>query len=687
MYDARVRAVVVLVLACGGSSPPAAKAPVPRAPSDAAIDSAPAPPPRPHARGNPSSSLIPRVEFFASTRYSNVRISPDGKRFAWIEPRTNIAMPYVAPLGHIEQAALVATDTTRPVTGLIWTFDAKHILYVQDANGDGNAHLFRWDVDTAKVADLVPIKGARVDLMALGEKKLVALVGINDRDSQADDIYTVDLATGDKQRVLVNDDKLAGFVIDHDLRVRFATKVLADNSAQILVRDGAAWRVWDTIPADERDTFRVLGIDPRGARAWVVDARGRDTAAVFSVDIATKQRTLVAADPKVDASSAFVHPATGALAGVGFSRIRPRWVVIDKSLAADAAALDKIADGSWELTSATRDGAKWMVAYSLDTQPGKYFVYDRKTKTAQFVFDMTPSLASFTLARMHGYEVAARDGLALVAYVSLPRDRDPRGDGSPDQPLPLVVLVGPDPSARESLTYDPLHQLFASRGYAVMSVNFRGVGGYGKAFSAAGAREWGKRMEDDLVDAVRWAVGKKIADGKRVGIVGLNYGGYAALMGVATAGDTFACAADILGPADLATYAKLTAPQLMGVFAQRIGDPSTAEGVAALRAISPLARAAEIAKPLLVVHSGEQVAGADVAKLVDIASVRAPVSFIVFPDETGTIARAENDIAMLAAIEAFLSEQLGGWFAPLEAPIAKASSMKIVRGAEYLPGF
>ncbi len=199
--------------------------------------------------------------------------------------------------------------------------------------------------------------------------------------------------------------------------------------------------------------------------------------------------------------------------------------------------------------------------------------------------------------------VKSRDGLDLVCYLTLPPGTDPKGTGRPGSPLPLVLDVHGGPWARDSWGFDPMHQLLANRGYAVLSVNFRGSTGFGKKFVNAGNHEWAGKMHNDLIDAVEWAIKEKIADTGKVAIMGGSYGGYATLVGLTFTPEKFACGVDIVGPSNLITLLKTIPPYwapVVQMFTDRVGDPTTDEGKKLLEERSPLTRVAQIRRPLLI---------------------------------------------------------------------------------------
>jgi dipeptidyl aminopeptidase/acylaminoacyl peptidase len=289
--------------------------------------------------------------------------------------------------------------------------------------------------------------------------------------------------------------------------------------------------------------------------------------------------------------------------------------------------------------------------------------------------------------------IAARDGLALISYLTLPRGLDPAGSGRPAAPAPLVLLVHGGPWARDAFGYDPYVQWLADRGYAVLNVNFRGSTGLGKQFVNAGNREWGRRMDDDLLDAVAWAVDQRIADPARVAIFGTSYGGYAVLAGVTRNPELYACGVDVVGPSNLETLLATVPPYWASFRAQLVralGDPDTEDGRALLRERSPLHLAGRIRRPLLIAQGANDPRVKQAESDQMAAAMKAngvPVTYLLYPDEGHGFVRPENQLAFVAVAENFLADCLGGQAAPVTAEELQATSMQVLEGAALMPRF
>jgi dipeptidyl aminopeptidase/acylaminoacyl peptidase len=295
------------------------------------------------------------------------------------------------------------------------------------------------------------------------------------------------------------------------------------------------------------------------------------------------------------------------------------------------------------------------------------------------------------LAAMHPVEIESRDGKVLPSYLTLPPGTDADGDGRPNKPVPLILLVHGGPWGRDSYGYDGIHQMLANRGYAVLSTNFRASTGFGKSFIKAGDLQWGRAMHDDLIDATDWAIANGVTSADKVAIMGGSYGGYATLAGVTMTPDKFACGVDIVGPSNLETLLKTIPPYWeagKAQFYKRMGNPTTEDGRALLKERSPLYYADKISKPLLIGQGANdpRVNVAESEQIVNAMKARSiPVTYVVFPDEGHGFARPANNLAFFGITEQFLGKCLGGRAEALGDDVRK-STAKIEEGAGLVPG-
>jgi dipeptidyl aminopeptidase/acylaminoacyl peptidase len=637
------------------------------------------------------TGLIPRRILFGNPDRAQPKLSPDGKQLAFLAPVKGVLNVWVGPADKPDAAKPVTDDKKRGIRQYFWTYTNQHIVYLQDVGGDENWRAYSVEIATRKVTDLTPFKKVAAQINAVSHKAPhEILIGLNDRDERYHDLYRINITTGER-KLLQKNDGYAGFETDDDYKVRFAMKF--DAAGVLLLRpDGkGGWDKFLTIPQKDNLTTQPLGFTKDGNTLYLTDSRNRNTGALTTLDLKTGKQEVIAANPKVDVGQVLMHPTEKTVQGVAFTYTRTSWEFKDKAVAADFAVLKKVADGDLSLVSRTLDDQQWIVAFTLSDGPVRYYHYDRATRKSRFLFTNQAELAEWKLQKMYPVVIPTRDKLELVSYLTLPPDTDKAGKGRPDNPVPMVLLVHGGPWGRDSWGLNSMHQLLANRGYAVLSVNFRGSTGFGKAFVNAGDKEWAGKMHDDLIDAVNWAIKEKIAPKDKVAIMGGSYGGYATLVGMTFTPDVFACGVDIVGPSNILTLLN-TIPKywqpIVQLFKDRVGDYTTEEGKKLLLARSPLTRADRIKKPLLIGQGANdpRVKQAESDQIVKaMQEHKIPVTYVLFPDEGHGFARPENRLAFFAVTEAFLANNLGGRHEPI-GDAFKGSSITVPAGVEHIPG-
>jgi dipeptidyl aminopeptidase/acylaminoacyl peptidase len=652
----------------------------------------PAPAAAPAAVTQADVPVIPRRVIFGNPERAGVTLSHDGKQLAFRAAVDGVMNVWVSPADKPEAAKPITKDTSRGIRQYFWAHTNNHIIYLQDKGGDENWRVYSVDVASGDTKDLTPFDKVAAQIQGVSEKfPNEILVALNNRKAEFHDVHRINIASGTRTLVQQND-AYAGFVTDDDYKVRFAMAFRPDGGMDLLRRtDAGKFEPFESIGADDSLTTQPIGFDKGGQHLYLIDSRGRDTAALFSQDLTSGAKTLLAEDARADAEGVLTHPTEKNIQAVSFNYDRVRWQVLDKATGEDLKYLQGVTDGELSVNSRTTDDTRWIVAYVKDNGPVRYYMYDRPARTAKFLFTNRPALDSTKLAKMYPQEIKSRDGLTLVSYLSLPAWTDPDGDGRPNSPLPTVLFVHGGPWGRDVWGFDPYHQLLANRGYAVLSVNFRASTGFGKKFLNAGNREWAGRMHDDLLDAVNWATAQKIADPKKVAIMGGSYGGYATLIGLTFTPDVFAAGVDIVGPSNLVTLLSTIPPYWkpqIELFATRVGDNRTDDGRKFLESRSPLTRVDKISKPLLIGQGANdpRVKQAESDQIVKaMQSKNIPVTYTLFPDEGHGFARPENNIAFMAVAEAFLAKHLGGR-AEAVGDAFKGSSVTVPQGVDLVPG-
>ena len=512
--------------------------------------------------------LIPRAHLFGNPTRASAQISPDGKHLAWLAPVGGVLNVWVGSTDAPDDARPITDDRKRGIRNYGWTYDGQHLVYTQDADGDENDHVYAVDPDTCVARDLTPFEGVRASLG--GGSRIIrdrAMVGLNRRDPKFVDLYTLHLTTGELTPVEENTQGFATFTADEHFRVHFALRIGSGGSREVLRRapDGS-WSDWITFDAQDARNSGPTNLNRDGTALFLRDSRGRDTAALMRVDLATGDARVLAADPRADIGSTISDPETGELLAYSVSWQRVEYVALDARIQPDIDFLQAQSIGDWYINNRTEDGRLWVLSGVSDTKPGAAYLYDSHAKSLRKLYDSRPELIGAPLVPMRPVVIRSRDGLDLVSYLTRP--------AGADAPGPMVLLVHGGPWTRDGFGFNSYHQWLANRGYNVLSVNFRGSTGFGKAFVNAGDHEWGRRMDDDLLDAVAWAVAEGVADPAHVAIMGGSYGGYAVLAGMTRNPETYACGVDIVGPSNLETLIATIPPYWEAVRVELMKSPS-----------------------------------------------------------------------------------------------------------------
>jgi dipeptidyl aminopeptidase/acylaminoacyl peptidase len=649
--------------------------------------------------------LISRDVLFGNPDKAQVRVSPDGKHLAWLAPSNGVMNVWVAPIGQLDKAKAVTNDAKRGINTYRWAYTNEHVLYSQDEGGNENWNIHSVDVNTGKDRNLTPNPQVNARIAEVSERfPDEILVSINDRVPQFHDLHRVNIRTEQSSMLMQNPGQIdgnpvAGIITDTNFAVRFAETFTQDGGNELYELDPQpektdgtpAWRSFMKIPFAETMGTNVVGFDKSGNLMYMTDSRGRDTAALVVMDLKAGEQKLLAEDPKADAGMVIADPKTYQPQAVAFNYTRPEWRVIDPAIAPDMDYLKTVAEGDLQVSSRTTDDKTWTVAYIADDGPVRYYLYDRPSRKASFLFTNRRDLENLALAKLHPVVVKSRDGLDLVCYLTVPLTADPDQDGRPDRPVPMVLNVHGGPWARDGWGFNPTHQWLANRGYAVMSVNYRGSTGFGKKFVNAANKEWAGKMHDDLLDAVKWAVDNKVAQKDKVAIMGGSYGGFATLVGLTFTPDAFACGVDIVGPSNIRTLLETIPPYwapAIAIWKHRVGDHTSAEGREFLDSRSPLSKVENIKKPLLIGQGANdpRVKQSESDQIVQAMQEKnIPVTYVLYPDEGHGFARPENRMSFMAVTEAFLGEHLGGQVEPIGDDL-KGSTIKVPAGAEEIDG-
>jgi len=624
--------------------------------------------------------LIPRSALFGNPDHASPSISPDGTLLGWVAPLDGVLNVWVQPLDGSQPPRAVTADTDRGVRTYAFCHDDRTLVYLQDTAGDESWRLYLLDLTQPEQEARLVTPGEGVQARILGHNRWnrgTMLVGLNDRDPQLHDVHRLDLATGELTLVAEN----PGFVdwlVDSDLRLRGGSAMQPDGGVTVLLGpadDVQAFTPFLEVPADDAASTDVLGFTRDGSALLVLSSIGVNATRLERHDLTDRGAgsrqtapTVLAADDEYDVAGVWQHPETLEVQAVEFTRERQDVVLLDEALRADLDAVRGLGasvgapDGEIGVGRRERGDRLWTVSVSPSDGPVHFWVYDRSSGAARYLFPHNAALADLAaganpLAPMEPFTYTARDGLTVHGYLTFPPGVERSG-------LPAVLNVHGGPWARDAWGFDPEAQWLANRGYVCVQVNFRSSTGYGKAFMNAGDKQWGRAMQDDLTDAVAHVVERGWVDPERVGIYGGSYGGYAVLAGAAFTPDLYRCGIDIVGPSNLLTLLA-SVPEywqpMIAFMHRRVGNPETEADL--LRDASPLTHVDKIRIPLLVVQGANdpRVKQAEAEQIVAaLAEKGLPHRYQLFADEGHGMAKPQNREAFYAVAEEFLAEHLGG---------------------------
>ncbi|HZF96336.1 MAG TPA: S9 family peptidase [Allosphingosinicella sp.] len=641
-----------------------------------------------------AAPLIPRSAIFGNPVRAAGRISPDGRYVSWLAPVNGVMNVFVAPASDPSAGRAVTRETRRNLQQYFWAPDSRHLIFQQDTGGNENFQIFAVSATGGEARNLTAVAPTvRAQIQGVSPLKPdVILVGLNDRNPQFFDLYEINYRTG-QRRLVEQNPGYGGWIVDNQLRARFATQQTGTGATKVFRKTPTGtWTEAFEIPSEDLQTTNAIGFNRADTALYWVDSRGRNTAALVRMDPVTGQSTVVASNERADINNVIRDPRTFEPVAWGANYLRQEWTPLNGEIGADLTYLRSRLQGDINIVSTTDDASKMIVTASAAEKPAAFYLYDRADRNLRLLFETRPDLSNYPLQPMHPVAIRSRDNNELVSYLTLPPGSDANGDGRPERRVPMVLYVHGGPWARDQYGYNAAHQWLANRGYAVLSVNYRGSTGFGKRSIESAVGQWSGKMHDDLIDSVDWAIERGVTSRDQVAIMGGSYGGYATLVGLTFTPERFRCGVDIVGPSNLVTlmesFPAYWRPILAGTFFRHIGDPATPEGRARAMAQSPITRVDRIRVPLLIAQgqNDPRVVKAESDQIVAAMRQRnLPVTYVNFPDEGHGFVRPPNSMAFWAITEAFLQPCLGGRVEPIGTDFT-GSSLQVLEGAQHVPG-
>ncbi len=579
---------------------------------------------------------VPFADFARHAQFRDIKISPHGDYVAAkavVDGKAVLSLVHLADMKGVNLRPREAREvadfwwaapdrviyTVGDRTGTLEQPAPTGELYAVNADGSGDGTLFGYRVSAPTFSSHIARATSQLAYAVLVDRlpddprhALIATYAINGANlgtrrtmSSAGvypDVVRIDVFTGKTTPVTSAPLRNAAILTDHHGRVRFAYGIDVDQQMKVWYRpeDGE----WTLLLDESREHKRMmpLAFDRKEDKVYFTCGGTRNVGGVCVWDVAKRTFSTLWSGSVSGVESLVPSFDDADRVAIRSMPDRAATTLIDRD-APEAKLLVQLMQQfpgeDVRITSSTPDGSKVVFLVESDVDPGEFFLYDASARKASLLFSRMPWIRPAQMAPMEPVALKARDGLALHGYLTRPPGRpDAKG-------LPLVVYVHGGPyGIRDEWVFDPTVQLLASRGYAVLQVNFRGSGDYGYDFMHAGFREWGGKMQDDVTDATRWAIAQGIADPKRLCIFGASYGGYAALEDAVKEPDLYRCAIGYVGVYDLRLmYTRGDIPQSM--FGESYLKMVLGEDQAVLWDRSPIAHLDRLKAKVMLVVGGE----------------------------------------------------------------------------------
>lgn len=604
-------------------------------------------------------------DYFRRPKQSSFRFSPDGMHLSYREKDAENKNHVYVKNTQTDKIVRVIEEGADLVRGYGWA-NENRLIYVKDKGGDENYHLFAVDLDGKNNAALTPYDGVRVSILnPLRDQKDHMIIQMNKDNAQIFEPYKINIKNGELEKLFENKDPknpISGYDFDKDGNLRAYTQ--QQNATEYVLHYRVDKTFEPVITTSWKDNFSILGFDYTSKNpheAFVLSNMESNTNEIVLYDFEKKKVIKkIYANPTFDVG--------------GMSRSRKRNYEVDyyyytgeKSVVVPVSETykqlhekftKKFKEYDFSIVSKTDEEDKFLIYISSDKLYGVYYLYDIAKDNFKEVFNLMPELSPETMAEMRPIKFTSRDGLTIYGYITIPKEAE-KGK------VPLIVNPHGGPyGPRDYWGFNPETQLFASRGYATLQVNYRGSGGYGKAFYLAGNKQIGRKMLDDLEDAVAYAITLGFIDKNKMAVYGASYGGLATLGSLVKTPDLYKCGVDYVGVSNLFTFFKSFPPYwkpYLGQLYEQWYDENSPEDQEIMKQVSPALNVDKITKPLFVVQgANDPRVNIDESDQVvkNLRDRGFDVPYMVRYNEGHGFAHEENRIALYKAMMGFFAKHL-----------------------------
>ncbi len=602
-------------------------------------------------------------DFFKKPEKTAFKISPDGAYYSFLAPFERRQNIYVQKIGTEEQVQLTF-EKDRDISGYFWKGNDR-ILYVKDNGGDENYALYAVQINGENPIKLTPFEKVKIDIIdALPEEDDYLIISMNNNNPMLFEPYRINIKDGSIQQLAENSnpaDPISSWMTDHNGKLRIASKVTGGTNNTLMYRKSEQDAFEEIITTDYKESISPLFFDFKNEHhVYVSSNLGRDKSVLIKYDMLEKKEIgpIIFEHPEVDVSSMSYSRKRKVPTAVSyFTSKRAFYFLDEKSKALQEKLEQALPNLEVVITSSTKEEDKFIVRTYSDRSLGAYYLYDTINDKLEKIIEVSPWIEQEEMAKMQAIKYKSRDGFLINGYLSLPSDYES------NKKIPFIINPHGGPWARDYWGFNPEIQLFASRGFGVLQMNFRGSIGYGRKFWESSFKQWGQTMQNDITDGVQFLIKEGIADPDKIGIYGASYGGFASLAGVTFTPDLYKAAVDYVGVSNLFTFMKTIPPYwkpYLEMMYEMVGHPEKDKEM--MEAASPAYHIDKIKTPLFVVQGANdpRVNIDESDQIVEsLRKQNVEVPYLVKYNEGHGFRNEENQFEFYKAMLGFFEKHLG----------------------------
>lgn len=608
------------------------------------------------------------ADYFAKPKATSFQLSPNGEYLSYLEKdeenKRHVFVKEIAS-GKVTKAV---EEKEELIKGYGW-INNERLFYAMDQGGDENFHIYAADIDGSNVIDLTPFDGVKAEITnILKDQKDYIIISMNKNNPQMFDPYKLNVVTGELTQLYENTDinsPIMGFNFDKDGNLRGFSKLVNGIENELYYKNLESGEFELIKKTNWDDVFNVLSFNYASENkneAYIITNLDSDKIRIVLYDLQKDK-------PIKEIFSQEMYD----VGGLSLSRKRnyeidyyhyegEKHVITPVSKTyknLHKLISDKFKDKQFFITAHDDDESRYLVFVQSDKLYGTYYQFDVANESFTLLYDLMPQLKEEDMAEMRPISFKSRDGLTIHGYITLPKAT------LQGEKVPLIVNPHGGPQGiRDSWGFNPETQLFASRGYATLQVNFRISGGYGKEFLRAGFKQIGRKLMDDVEDGVKYAIDQGWVDSEKIAIYGGSHGGYATLMGLIKTPNLYTCGVNYVGVSNIETFFA-SFPEYWKPYKEIVKeiwyDLDNPEEAAIAREVSPVYQVDKIKKPLFVIQGANdpRVKIAESDQIVTALREKGfEVPYMVKYNEGHGFYREENSLELYTSMLGFFAQHL-----------------------------